>query len=95
MLDSKFQPDALSFFERNQTNKILTPKHLIHQAAHEMDVFVGDLDEAGAGFVQQFLGDEQAVAEVAEVGVDAEFPGVAEGLDLFGFAGEVRRRRRP
>lgn len=54
-----------------------------------MDIFVGDLDEAGAGFVEEFLGGEEAVAEVGEVGVDTEFPGVAEGFDLLGFAGEV------
>jgi hypothetical protein len=54
-----------------------------------MKVFVGDLDEAGAGFVEEIAGEEEAVAEIGEVGVDAEFPGVAEGTDHFGFLGEV------
>jgi hypothetical protein len=38
--------------------------------------------------VEEFAGDEQPVAQVAEVGVDAEFPGVAKGFDLLGLAGE-------
>ena len=53
-----------------------------------MDVFIGDLHEARAGFVEELAGDEQAFAQVAEVGVNAQFPGVAKGLHLFGFAGE-------
>ena len=75
-------------FKGNLSHKIRAPEHLIHEAADEVDVFVGDLDEAGAGLVEEFAGGEEAVAEVGEVGVDAEFPGVAEGFDLFGFAGE-------
>ena len=54
-----------------------------------MDVFVSDLDEYGAGFGEQLAGGGQAVAEVGEVRVDAVAPGVAEGFDLFGFAGDV------
>lgn len=54
-----------------------------------MDVFVADLHEAGAGFGEEFAGEGEAVAQVGEVGVDAELPCVAEGFDLFGFAREV------
>ena len=54
-----------------------------------MNIFVGDLDEAGAGFVEEVAGEEEAVAEIGEVGVDAEFPGVAEGADHFWFLSEV------
>ena len=54
-----------------------------------MDVFIADLDEDGAGFGEEFAGGGEAVAEVGEIGMDAEFPGVAEGADLFGLAGGV------
>jgi len=54
-----------------------------------MKILVGDLDEAGAGFVEEIAGEEEAVAEIGEVGVDAELPGVAEGTDHFWFLGEV------
>ena len=36
--------------------------------------------------VKQLASDEQSVSQVGEVRVDAEFPGVAEGLDLLGLA---------
>src|SRR5579862_1894716 len=54
-----------------------------------MDIFVRNLDEDGAGFVEEVAGEEEAVAEIGEVGMDAEFPGIAEGADHFGFLGEV------
>src|SRR5258708_3990695 len=77
-----------SCLEENLADEILAAKYLVHEAADEVNVFVGDLDKAGAGSVQQILGDEKAVAEIAQVGVDAEFPGIAEGLDLLGLAGK-------
>ena len=39
--------------------------------------------------MEEVAGEEEAVAEIGEVGVDAEFPGVAEGADHFWFLGEV------
>ena len=54
-----------------------------------MDVFVADLDEDAAAVGEEVAGDGEAVAEVGEVAVDAVAPGVAEGFDLFGFAGDV------
>ena len=54
-----------------------------------MDVFVADLHEDGAGVGQQISGHGEAVAQVGQVGVNAVAPGVAEGLDLLGFAGDV------
>ena len=39
--------------------------------------------------MQQLAGEEEAVAEVSEVGVDAELPGVAEGPDNLGLLGQV------
>jgi hypothetical protein len=54
-----------------------------------VDILVRNLYEAGAGFVEEIAGEEEAVAEIGEVGVDPEFPGVAEGANHFGFLGEV------
>ena len=54
-----------------------------------MDIDVTNLDEDAAGFGEEFAGGGEAVAEVGEIGMDAEFPGVAEGADLFGLAGGV------
>lgn len=54
-----------------------------------MDVFITNLDEDGAGIGEQVAGHGEAVAEAGEVGVDAVAPGIAEGLDLLGFAGDV------
>jgi hypothetical protein len=54
-----------------------------------MDILVADLHKDAAGFVQQFAGQQQAVAQVGEVGVDAQFPGVAEGADLLRLGGQV------
>jgi len=54
-----------------------------------MHIFVADLDEAGAGFVEEIAGEEETVAEIGEVGVDAEFPSIAEGADHFWFLGKV------
>jgi hypothetical protein len=52
-----------------------------------MDIFIADLDEDAATFGEQFACGGEPVAEVGEIGMDAEFPGVAEGADLFGLAG--------
>ena len=54
-----------------------------------MNVLVADLDEARARLGQQLARDEQPVAQVGQVGVDPEFPGVAERLDLLGLARSV------
>jgi hypothetical protein len=78
-----------SFFERDYRAKIARLKNIIKHFPDVMEVFVADLDEDGAGFVEEIAGEEEAVAEIGEVGVDAEFPGVAEGADHFGFLGEV------
>ena len=43
----------------------------------------------GAALGQQVAGHGEAVAQVGQVGVDAVAPGVAEGLDLLGLAGDV------
>ena len=51
-----------------------------------MNILIADLDEDAAAFGEEVARDCEAVAEVGEVGMDAEFPGVAEGADLFGLA---------
>ena len=56
-----------------------------------MHVLVADLDEDAAALGQQLAGDGQAVTQVAQVGMDAELPGVAEGLDLLRLAGGILR----
>ena len=58
-------------------------------ALTQVKVFVADLDEAGTGFVEEVAGEKEAVAEIGEIGMDAEFPGVAEGTNHFRFLGEV------
>ena len=69
--------------------KFVITEHLVHQRPDAMHIFVADLDEDGAGVGEQIAGDGEAVAKVGEVGVDAVAPGVAEGFDLFGLAGDV------
>jgi hypothetical protein len=54
-----------------------------------MQILIADLHEDAAGIGEEFAGHRQAVAQVGEVRVDAERPGVAVRLDHFRFAGEV------
>ena len=54
-----------------------------------MDVFLADLHEAASALVQQLAREQQAVAQVGQVGVDAELPGVPEGADRLRLAGQV------
>src|SRR5438270_8719887 len=54
-----------------------------------MHVVFADLDEDAAALGEQVAGGGEAVAHVAQVAVDAEFPGVAERLDLLRLAGQV------
>src|ERR1017187_4531797 len=54
-----------------------------------MHIFVADLDKNGAGIGEQVAGDSESVTKVGEVAVDTVAPGVAEGFDLLGLAGDV------
>ena len=54
-----------------------------------MDIFIADLHEDGAGIGEEIAGDGEAIPQVGEVAVDAVAPGVAEGFDLLGLAGDV------
>ena len=67
----------------------MLPKHLIHERTHAVDIFIPDLHEDGPGIRQQIAGNGKAVAQIGQVAVDAVAPGVAEGFDLLGFAGDV------
>ena len=77
------------FLKGDQRNEIFLPKHLIHQRPDAVDIFIADLHEDRAGIGEQIAGDGEAVAKVGEIGVDAVAPGVAEGFDLLGLAGDV------
>jgi hypothetical protein len=54
-----------------------------------VDILIADLHEDGAAVGEQVARDGEAVAQIGEVGVDAVAPGVAQGLDLLGLAGDV------
>jgi len=54
-----------------------------------VDVFIRDLDKDGAAGGEEVAGEQEAVAQVGQVRVQAELPGVAVGLDHFRFAGHV------
>ena len=54
-----------------------------------MHIFIADLDEDRTRISQQIARDGKTVAQVGQIGVDAVAPGVAEGFDLFGLAGDV------
>ncbi len=54
-----------------------------------MDVFIADLHEDGAGLCEQVARDGQPIPQISEVAVYAIAPGVAKGLDLLWFAGDV------
>ena len=54
-----------------------------------MDIFIADLHEDGAGISEEIAGDGEPIPQVGEVAVDAVAPGVAEGFDLLGLAGDV------
>ncbi|MDW8012704.1 MAG: hypothetical protein RMJ47_06950 [Bacteroidota bacterium] len=54
-----------------------------------MQVLVVDLHEDRAALGEEFACQEQPIAQVGEVGMDAEPPGVAVGFDLLRLVGEV------
>ena len=54
-----------------------------------MQVLIADLHEDAARVGQEIVSHLQAVAQVSKVGVDAERPGVAVGLDHLWLAGEI------
>ena len=70
-------------------DEIVFAEYLIHHRPDAVDIFIADLHEDGAGIGEKIAGDGEAVAQVGEVAVDAVAPGVAEGFDLLGLAGDV------
>ena len=75
----------------NETHEVLLPEHLVHHGADAVDVPVADLDEDRSRIGEQVADGGQAVAQVAEVGVDALAPSVAEGAHLLRLARDVLR----
>lgn len=63
--------------EDDLPEEVLGSKDLVHEASHEVDVLVAYLDEDAAGLGQQLPRYQQVVSQVAQVGVDAQLPGVA------------------
>src|SRR5439155_15072075 len=72
----------------NLADEVFAPKHLIHQTPDEVNIFIRDLDEAGAGGMEQFLSNKETVAEITEIRMDPQLPCVAKGFDLFRLAAE-------
>lgn len=68
---------------------VLAAENLVEQTAHDVNVFVTNLDENAARLRKQVAGDGEAITQVGEIGIDAVFPCVTEGLDLFDLAGDV------
>ena len=64
--------NAARGLKSNVGNEILWSEYLIHYAPHTMDIFIADLDEDAAGISEEFPGHGETVAQVGEVGVDAE-----------------------
>ena len=61
-----------------------------------VNVLVGDLNEdAASSRASSSLRKQQPIAQICEVRVDAELPGVPERLDHLGFLGQVLVRRGP
>ncbi len=54
-----------------------------------MDVFVTDLHKDTARIRQEISRQLKSVAEVTQVGMDAELPSIAERADLLGFSSGI------
>ncbi len=80
---------ASCFREAHDCNEVLDSEHLIHQRPNTVYVLIADLDEARPALMQKLPGEKEAVAQVGQVRVDAEFPSVAEGPDHLRLLGQV------
>ena len=69
--------------------EVLLAKHLVHQAPHPMHILVPDLNEDAAGVSKKLARQKQTVAEVRQIRVHAQLPGVAERLHLHHLARQV------
>jgi hypothetical protein len=54
-----------------------------------MHIFISDLYEDATCLCEEFAGDDQAVSEIGEIGMDTKLPGVPEGPYLLGLASGV------
>src|SRR5262249_9665332 len=56
-----------------------------------MHILIADLNEDAAALGEQIPSHSEAVAQIAQVAVNAEFSGIAERLDLLRLTGQVLR----
>jgi hypothetical protein len=69
--------------------EIPSPKHLIHNLPHMVQVLIRNLHKHAARLMQQLLRQQQPVAQIGQVGVNTQLPGIPERLDHLRFLGEV------
>ncbi len=62
---------------------------VVHDHTDSMDVLVADLNEAASALMEKFAGQQQAVPQVRQVRVNAEFPSIPERANLLGLGGQV------
>ena len=54
-----------------------------------MDVLIADLHKATSALVQQLLGEQQPVAQIAQIRMNPQLPRIAEGAYLFRLGSQV------
>ena len=54
-----------------------------------MYIIIANLNKDTAGFGEQITGHYQAVAQVGQVRMDTQLPGIPEGFDLLWLAGGI------
>lgn len=57
-----------------------------HHAPNQMHILISNLHEDAAALCQQLSCHDKSVAQIGEVGVNAQLPRIAEGLDHLRFA---------
>ena len=69
---------------------VLGAENIIKHHPYTVDVLITDLYKATSALVQEFMRKQQSsIAEIGEVRVDAEFPGVSEGSNLLRFSRQI------
>ena len=84
--DLTVEPEMIKAF-RDTWELGIHSKSVIEQFSHMVQVLIGNLHKHTARFVQQFPRQQEPVAQVGKVGVDAQLPGVPERLDHLRLAG--------
>ena len=75
--------------EHDGDDGVRLAEHLVHHAAHPMQVLVADLHEDAAGIRQQFPRHRQPVAQIGQVAVDAAHPSIPIGFDHLRLARQI------